>query len=73
MWTLFFTPQAVTDWTTAATADRARYGRFFHAMLSRGVSLAPSQLEANFVSGAHAAFDIAETVAAVAESLEVSR
>ncbi len=73
MWTLFFTPQAVTDWTTAATADRARYGRFFHAMLSRGVSLAPSQLEANFVSGAHTAIDIAETVAAVAESLEVSR
>src|SRR6476620_7075766 len=34
MWTLFFTGHQVTDWTTAATADRARYGRFFHAMLS---------------------------------------
>ena len=73
MWTLFFTERAVTDWTTAATADRARYGRFFHAMLARGISLAPSQFEANFISGAHTADDIAETVTAVAESLEAVR
>jgi len=72
MWTLFFTSNAVTDWTTAASADRARYGRFFHAMLARGISLAPSQFEANFISGAHTATDIAETVAAVTESLEAS-
>ena len=73
MWTLFFTERTVTDWTTAATADRARYGRFFHEMLARGVSLAPSQFEANFISGAHTADDIAETVTAVAESLEAVR
>jgi glutamate-1-semialdehyde 2,1-aminomutase len=73
MWTLFFTGRAVTDWSTAATADRARYGRFFHAMLARGISLAPSQFEANFISGAHTAGDIAETVAAVAESLEAAQ
>ncbi len=73
MWTLFFTERAVTDWTTAATADRARYGRFFHAMLARGISLAPSQFEANFISGAHTADDIAETVTAVAEALEAVR
>ena len=73
MWTLFFTERTVTDWTTAATADRARYGRFFHEMLARGISLAPSQFEANFISGAHTADDIAETVTAVAESLEAVR
>jgi glutamate-1-semialdehyde 2,1-aminomutase len=73
MWTLFFTGRAVTDWSTAATADRARYGRFFHAMLARGISLAPSQFEANFISGAHTADDIVETVTAVAESLEAVR
>ena len=73
MWTLFFTARPVTNWETAATADRARFGRFFHAMLARGISLAPSQFEANFISGAHTADGIAETVAAVAESLEASR
>ena len=74
MWTLFFTPQdGDVDWTTASRADRARFGRFFHAMLARGISLAPSQFEANFISGAHTADDIATTVAAVAASLEVAR
>ena len=63
----------VIDWDTASIADRARYGRFFHAMLARGISLAPSQFEANFISGAHTADDIAETVTAVAESLEAVR
>jgi glutamate-1-semialdehyde 2,1-aminomutase len=72
MWTLFFTPHEVIDWDTASVADRARYGRFFHAMLARGISLAPSQFEANFISGAHTADDIATTVAAIAESLDVA-
>jgi glutamate-1-semialdehyde 2,1-aminomutase len=73
MWTLFFTPAPVTDWAGAAAADRPRYGRFFHAMLSRGIALAPSQFEANFISAAHTADDIAATVEAVAASLEASR
>ena len=73
MWTLFFTGHQVTDWATAATADRARYGRFFHAMLSRGISLAPSQFEANFISASHTAVDIAATVDAIAGALEETR
>jgi glutamate-1-semialdehyde 2,1-aminomutase len=73
MWTLFFTAGKVTDWTAAARADRARYGRFFHAMLRQGVSLAPSQFEANFISAAHTEADIARTVDAVAGALEESR
>jgi len=50
-------------------ADRARYGRFFHAMLGRGVYLAPSQFEAAFVSLAHSPDDVAATVAAAAAGL----
>jgi glutamate-1-semialdehyde 2,1-aminomutase len=53
MFTTFFTADAVTDWTTAARADRTRYGRFFHAMLREGVYLAPSQFEAAFLGIAH--------------------
>jgi glutamate-1-semialdehyde 2,1-aminomutase len=53
MFTSFFTNEPVTDWTSAAHADRAAYGRFFHAMLDAGVYLAPSQFEAAFISLAH--------------------
>jgi glutamate-1-semialdehyde 2,1-aminomutase len=64
MWTTFFTPEAVTDWTSAAGSDRALYGRFFHAMLNSGVYLAPSQFEAGFVSLAHTDDIIDETISA---------
>ena len=73
MWTLFFTDAPVTDWATAAHADRARYGRFFHSMLRQGISLAPSQFEANFISTAHTPVDIAATVEAIDVALEESR
>jgi glutamate-1-semialdehyde 2,1-aminomutase len=73
MWTLFFARSPVSDWTSAARADRARYGRFFHAMLDAGISLAPSQFEANFISTAHTPSDIATTVQAVAHAIEASR
>ena len=73
MWTLFFTDAPVTDWSSAARADRARYGRFFHAMLRQGISLAPSQFEANFISAAHTPADIGTTVDAIAVALEESR
>jgi glutamate-1-semialdehyde 2,1-aminomutase len=53
MWTSFFTAEPVTDWTTASRSSRERYGKFFHAMLSEGVYLAPSQFEAAFISTAH--------------------
>ncbi len=53
MFTTFFTGEEVTDWTSAAKADRTRYGRFFHRMLEEGVYLAPSQFEAGFIGIAH--------------------
>jgi glutamate-1-semialdehyde 2,1-aminomutase len=53
MFTTFFTNEPVTDWTTAARADRSLYGKFFHAMLGEGIYLAPSQFEAGFISLAH--------------------
>ncbi|MGC7407543.1 aspartate aminotransferase family protein, partial [Pandoraea pneumonica] len=35
------------------TSDVARFNKFFHAMLDRGVYLAPSAFEAGFVSATH--------------------
>jgi glutamate-1-semialdehyde 2,1-aminomutase len=69
MLTAFFTDQAVTDWTSAATSSRERYAAFFHAMLTRGVYLAPSQFEACFVSAAHTEEDIAFLGRAAAEAM----
>lgn len=50
---LFFTPEPVTDYESAKTADTARFARYFHFMLQHGQSLAPSQFEAIFLSCAH--------------------
>jgi glutamate-1-semialdehyde 2,1-aminomutase len=69
MLTAFFCAAPVTDYATAKRADTARYARYFHAMLARGVYLAPSQFEAAFVSLAHTEADIDATVKAAAEAL----
>ncbi len=67
MLTGFFSDAPVTDYATAKRSDAARYARFFHALLDRGVYFAPSQFEAAFVSLAHTAADVDHTVAATRE------
>lgn len=52
MFTLFFTDEPVIDFNTAKTSDTELFGKYFNAMLRRGVYLAPSQYEALFVSHA---------------------
>ncbi|MFA7001124.1 MAG: glutamate-1-semialdehyde 2,1-aminomutase [Candidatus Omnitrophota bacterium] len=53
MFTLFFSEAPVTDYASAKRSDTKRYAKFFHGCLKKGVYLAPSQLEANFISWAH--------------------
>lgn len=52
MFTLFMTERSVTNFTEAKTCDLPLFGRYFHAMLNRGVYLAPSQFESLFLSTA---------------------
>lgn len=68
MFTLFFNPDPVTDHTVAVRSDTQRYARYFHGMLDRGVYLACSQFEANFLSVAHSDEDL-EQVLKAAESV----
>src|ERR1022692_1048413 len=68
MFTFFFTDRPVTDFESAKRSDTARFGRFFRAMLERGIYLAPSQFEAAFVSAAHSGEDIRRTIDAARES-----
>jgi glutamate-1-semialdehyde 2,1-aminomutase len=72
MMTWFFTTSAVTDYDSAKTSDTARFGKFFHAMLERGVYLPPSQYEALFVSTAHSEADIDRTIEAAKESFAIA-
>jgi glutamate-1-semialdehyde 2,1-aminomutase len=67
MFTFFFTPDPVTDWDSAKKCDTARFGKFFHFLLERGVYIAPSQFEAGFVSAAHTEDDIRLTAEAARE------
>jgi glutamate-1-semialdehyde 2,1-aminomutase len=68
MFTFFFTDGPVTDYESAKRSDTARFGRFFRAMLERGVYLPPSQFEAAFVSAAHTEEDIRQTIAAARDA-----
>jgi len=53
MFTLFFTPDPVTDYASAKKSDIQRFAKFFHRCLRQGLYMAPSQFEANFISVAH--------------------
>ncbi len=72
MMTWFFTDADVTDYDTAKLSDTTRFGKFFHAMLERGIYLPPSQFEALFVSTAHTEADIERTVEAARQSFEIA-
>lgn len=69
MWGFFFTDEPVVDYVSAKKSDTQRYAQFFHAMLERGIYLAPAQFEASFVSLAHSDALIQETIAAAADAL----
>jgi glutamate-1-semialdehyde 2,1-aminomutase len=68
MFTLFFTPGPVTDFDSAARADRESFATFFRAMLERGILFPPAQFEAAFVSAAHTERDIDTTLSAAREA-----
>ncbi|RDH85421.1 MAG: glutamate-1-semialdehyde-2,1-aminomutase [endosymbiont of Escarpia spicata] len=68
MFGLFFTDaDKVTDFAGATACNPERFKQFFHAMLDRGVYLAPSSYEAGFVSAAHSDADLQATIDAAGE------
>ena len=68
MITVFFTEEPVTDFESASATDTARFGRWFHGLLERGVYWPASAFEAAFFSYAHSEEDIDSVVAAARES-----
>lgn len=69
MWTMFFSERPIRSWDDAEVVDRERYARFFRAMLARNILLPPSPFEAAFISLAHDAAVIDETIEAVKGAL----
>jgi glutamate-1-semialdehyde 2,1-aminomutase len=64
MFGLFFRDGAPASFREVMQSDREAFARFFHAMLERGVYLAPSAFEAGFVSAAHGERELAATFVA---------
>ncbi|HYL57355.1 MAG TPA: glutamate-1-semialdehyde 2,1-aminomutase [Candidatus Acidoferrales bacterium] len=67
--TMFLGPEDVRNADDARTADTAKFAKFFHAMIARGINIPPSQFEAMFISTAHTDADLDRTIAAANESL----
>lgn len=61
---VFMNADPVRNYDDARRSDTAAYARLFHALLDRGVYIAPSQFELLFLSAAHTDEDIDRTVAA---------
>ncbi len=70
MFGFFFHPGPVESLEQAKECDVARFKIFFHAMLSRGIYLAPSAFEAGFVSLAHTDKDIDRTLECAEEAFK---
>ena len=73
MFGLFFRAQLPTTFAEVMQSDREAFNRFFHAMLERGVYLAPSAFEAGFVSAAHGATELEATLGAARAAFASAR
>lgn len=63
MFGLFFSEEKqIRRFAQVMQCNQDRFKRFFHGMLQHGVYLAPSAFEAGFVSAAHTAEDIQNTI-----------
>ncbi|MYZ53270.1 glutamate-1-semialdehyde 2,1-aminomutase [Malikia spinosa] len=67
MFGFFFFDQLPQNYARVMSTDGARFNKFYHGMLERGVYFAPALYEAGFVSAAHTDADIEATVAAARE------
>jgi glutamate-1-semialdehyde 2,1-aminomutase len=70
MISVHFSDKPVNDFSAAASADNARFNRFFHAMLDQGIYLPPSAFETWFISTALSAADIEQTIEAARKALQ---
>jgi glutamate-1-semialdehyde 2,1-aminomutase len=73
MFGIYFAAGVPASYEAVMSGDKERFNRFFHAMLERGVYLAPSAFEAGFVSIAHDNAVIDATLEAAREAFRTIR
>ena len=66
----YFAHAPVHNLADAMNSDRERFKKYFHGMLQNQIYLAPSQFEAGFLSTAHSAADIEQTVKMAADVMK---
>ena len=73
MFGFFLLPSLPSNYPQVMKTDSPKFNTLFHGLLDRGVYIAPALYEAGFVSGAHSAQDIADTVSAAREIFKTLR
>jgi glutamate-1-semialdehyde 2,1-aminomutase len=64
LFTLFFTPDPVTDFASAQKTDTALYGSFYRQMRDQNIYLSPANFECTFTSFVHTEEDFSTAIEA---------
>ena len=69
MISVFFTHNAVNNFSDASASNITMFNKFFHAMLNEGIYLPPSAYESWFLSNALSYYDLDKTINATAKAV----
>ena len=69
LFTLFFRREAPTNFSEVHECDMQKFSAFYRVLLEKGVYLSPSQYEASFITGAHSAAQLNQTLEIIAKGL----
>jgi glutamate-1-semialdehyde 2,1-aminomutase len=72
MWTIFFRRNLPSNFKEAKESDTQKYSAFFWKLLEKGIYIAPSQFETNFISTAHSVKDLERASMQISESLSAT-
>lgn len=71
--TVYFSDRPIRNYEDAKASNGERFSQLFHALLKRGVHLAPSKYEAWFLTTAHTEADVEETIEIAKEAFKEVR
>ncbi|MBM7634831.1 glutamate-1-semialdehyde 2,1-aminomutase [Geomicrobium sediminis] len=71
--TVYFSDKPIRNYDDAKASNGERFSQLFHALLKRGVHLAPSKYEAWFLTTAHTEADVEETIEIAKEAFKEVR
>ena len=70
MFSVFFADNTINTYQDVVLCDTQKFARYFRALISQGVYIPPSQFEVSFVSSAHRAEDLEETLTRVEKAIK---